>query len=80
ICAGMELTRLRLYSGEQIRTPRILLLFWRGDDFLVGQNLFRQLILAHYSPKQNGQPVTLPLSCSSCGPPDEANQATEQNQ
>ncbi|MDW8029996.1 MAG: alpha-galactosidase, partial [Armatimonadota bacterium] len=80
ICAGMELTRLRLYNGEQIRTPRILLLFWRGDDFLVGQNLFRQLILAHYSPKQNGQPVTLPLSCTSCGPPDEANQATEQNQ
>lgn len=28
ICAGMGLTRLRLYSGEQIRTPRILLLFF----------------------------------------------------
>ncbi len=80
ICAGMELVRLRLYGGEQIRTPRILLLFWRGDDFLVGQNLFRKFILAHRSPKRNGQPVTLPLSCSSCGPPDEANQATEQNQ
>lgn len=80
ICAGMELTHLSLYNGEQIRTPRILLLFWCGDDFLVGQNLFRRFILVHRSPKQNGQPVTLPLSCSSCGPPDEANQATEQNQ
>lgn len=80
IRAGMELVRLRLYKGEQIRMPRILLLFWRGDDFLVGQNLFRQFILVHRSPKHNGQPVTLPLSCSSCGPPDEANQATEQNQ
>ncbi|MEM2313812.1 MAG: alpha-galactosidase [Candidatus Bathyarchaeia archaeon] len=78
--AGMELTRLSLYSGEEIRTPRVLLLFWRGNDFLIGQNMFRRFILKHRSPKQDGKSVMLPLSCSSCGPPDEANQATEQNQ
>jgi alpha-galactosidase len=80
IRAGMELTRLRLLGGERIRTPRILLLFWRGDDFLIGQNTFRRFVLKHLSPKRNGKPVTLPLSCTSCGPPDEANRATERNQ
>jgi alpha-galactosidase len=80
ISAGMELIRLRLYRSEQIRSPRISLLFWKGEDFLLGQNLFRRFILAHRSPKRNGKPVMLPLSCSSCGPPDEANQATVQNQ
>ncbi|MFQ6042293.1 MAG: hypothetical protein ACE5PV_15665 [Candidatus Poribacteria bacterium] len=30
--AGMELTHLKLHPGEKIRTPRILLLFWGGDD------------------------------------------------
>ena len=35
--AGMELTRLRLYPGERIRTPRILLLFWEGSDHWAGK-------------------------------------------
>ena len=29
--AGMERTHLVLHPGEEIRTPRILLLFWEGD-------------------------------------------------
>ena len=59
--AGMEHTHLRLHPGETIRTPRLLLLFWRGEDDLRGNNLFRRLLLAHYLPRQDGQPVWPPI-------------------
>ena len=32
VTAGMERTHLRLLPGEKIRTPRILLIAWEGDD------------------------------------------------
>jgi len=41
----MELTRLKLHPGESIRTPSVLLLFWRGADRVRSQNLLRSLIL-----------------------------------
>ncbi len=78
--AGMELSHLKLHLEEEIRTPRILLLFWKGDDFLTGHNLLRRFVLAHHMPKKDGQPVTLPFSCCSANLYDEANRATEQNQ
>jgi alpha-galactosidase len=62
--AGMALTHLKLYPNEEIRTPRILLMFWNGSDYMTGQNMFRKMILAHYSPQTGGKPVTLPLSFS----------------
>jgi alpha-galactosidase len=62
--AGMALTHLKLYAGEEIRTPRILLMFWSGEDYIKGQNAFRRIILAHYSPQKDGKTVTLPLSFS----------------
>lgn len=61
---GMEKTHLKLYPGEKIRTPRVLLLFWNGSDRFRGHNLLRQFILAHHSPQQNGKPVTGPLACN----------------
>jgi len=85
--AGMELTHLKLYPKEEIRTPRILLLFWRGEDYLIGQNMFRRFVVANLMPKVNGKPVELPFSA--VGPPRyfdpsltdiEFNDATEQNQ
>lgn len=80
VSAGMELVHLKLHPGEEIRTPRILLLFWEGDDYLSSQNLFRKFLIAHHIPKIKGKPVTLPFSCSSSGPPDEANRASVENQ
>ena len=80
VSAGMELVHLKLHPGEEIRTPRILLLFWEGEDCLSSQNLFRKFLIAHHIPKINGKPVTLPFSCSSSGPPDEANRASVENQ
>lgn len=78
--AGMERTHLKLHPGEAIRTPRILLLFWQGEDEFVGFNRLRRFLIQHHVPRRRGKPITLPFSCSSCGPPDEANTATEQSQ
>jgi alpha-galactosidase len=64
--AGLERTRLSLYPGETIRTPRMLLLFYEGDRWQ-GQNLLRQFILAHHRPKRNGQPLVAPITCGNWG-------------
>jgi len=63
---GMELTHLKLYPSEEIRSPRILLLFWK-KDWMRGQNLLRQLILAHYRPSVGGKPLVAPVFISSWG-------------
>ena len=62
--AGMELTHLRLHPGESIRTPRILLLRWSGAR-IEAHNQFRRLLLAHYLPKLDGQPVLLAIAAQS---------------
>ncbi|MBP8122127.1 MAG: alpha-galactosidase [Caldilineaceae bacterium] len=70
--AGMERTHLRLHPGEEIRTPRILLLFWQGTDTPDGivdvskdrmrsHNMLRRLLFAHYTPRPNGQPLQPPF-------------------
>ncbi|MFZ2654573.1 MAG: alpha-galactosidase [Victivallales bacterium] len=64
--AGMELTRLKLHPGEEIRTPRILLLFWRGD-WLHGQNMFRSFILDHCTPRPGGKLLQAPIAQLSFG-------------
>jgi alpha-galactosidase len=60
--AGMRETHLKLHPGEEIRTPRILLLFWQGQR-IQGHNLLRRFILAHHTPRRNGKPLEqLPIS------------------
>jgi len=78
--SGMELTHLKLYPGEEIRTPRVLLLFWQGDDRMRGHNMLRRFILAHHTSQKDGKPVTTPIFCSGSKIYDIANKATEQNQ
>jgi len=57
ITAGMKRTHLLLHPGEEIRTPRIVLLNWTGGDWQASQNLWRRLVFAHYSPRENGKPM-----------------------
>ena len=64
--AGLARTHLRLFPGESIRTPRILLLFYQGDRWR-GQNLLRQFILAHHRPMRGGQPLLAPITCGNWG-------------
>jgi alpha-galactosidase len=59
--AGMERTHLKLLPGEQIRTPRSLLLFWEGE-WIDGQNQFRRFVLRHKTPQVDGKPVQLPVA------------------
>ncbi|MEW5901023.1 MAG: alpha-galactosidase [Acidobacteriota bacterium] len=62
LSAGMERTHFVLHPGEEVRSPRIVLLFWSGDDRMAGHNIFRRFILKHHTPQRDGRPVTLPLA------------------
>lgn len=60
ILAGQQLTHLLLRPGEEIRSPLIATVFWRGTDLLRAQNLWRRWMLAHNVPRLNGQlPATM---------------------
>ena len=64
--AGMERTHLMLHPGEEIRTPRILLLFWEGDR-VRSQNMLRRLILAYHTPRPDGELLQPPFSEAAWG-------------
>ncbi len=49
-----------LRPGERVRTPRILVMFWQ-DDRVRGHNVWRRLLLEHYSPHPGGELVQVPL-------------------
>lgn len=54
--AGMDKTHFVLHPNEEIRMPKTLLLFYRGDRW-DGQNMFRRFMLAHHHPKVKGKPL-----------------------
>jgi len=61
VTAGQELTHFLLHSGEKVRTPRILMMNWRGDT-LEANAQFRQLIYKYYCAKLNGKtPLPIPF-------------------
>lgn len=60
--SGMEKMKLYLLPGESIRTPRICMLFWQGDDPMDGNNRFRRFMLAHHTRKIDGKFAEYPLS------------------
>ncbi len=65
ICAGQELTHLKLHPGEEIRTPLIVLQFWSGD-WITSQNVWRKWMLAYNVPKPGGKlPEPDIFGCSS---------------
>ncbi|MEI6971201.1 MAG: NPCBM/NEW2 domain-containing protein, partial [bacterium] len=66
IRAGQELTRLVLHPGEEIRTPRIALLFWSGDP-QASHNTLRRFILAHHAPKTDGHTAVAPVCAATWG-------------
>lgn len=64
--AGQELTHFKLLPGEEIRTPMIVLQFWKGDQ-LHAQNVWRAWMIAHNIPRPGGKLPPLPelAACSS---------------
>jgi alpha-galactosidase len=66
--AGLWQTHLVLHPGEEIRTPRIVLMSWQGSDWMVAQNAWRQLMLAHYTVRgQDAKPLVGPVSYGTWG-------------
>jgi len=64
VVAGQESTRFRLRPGEEVRTPLVVLQFYKGDR-LRSQNLWRRWMLAHNLPRPGGQlPPPILSSCS----------------
>lgn len=78
--AGQQKTHLVLHAGETIRTPRMLLVNWSGDDPLRGHNLLRRLMLAHYVPHLAGEPVVPPITHNGWFTFNSGNEVTEANQ
>ncbi len=62
LVSGMERMQLSLFPGEEIRTPEICLLFWKGEDRMTGHNQFRRFVLAHHTRMKDGKPSELPLA------------------
>lgn len=61
IMAGVENFDSVLRPGETVRSTLNLVLYWHGE-MLHGQNMFRKLVLEHYSPRIDGQLVEPPIS------------------
>ena len=59
---GLAKTHLTIYPDEEIRTPRILLLYWQGNDRMIGHNRLRRFILKYHTQQEGGKPVTLPFA------------------
>lgn len=66
LSAGMERLHTKLYPGESIRSPLILVFYWAGEH-LHAQNLFRRFVLAHFTPQDDGKPIKMPACCPSWG-------------
>ncbi len=65
VVGGQELTHLRLHPGEEIRSPLVVLQFWKGDR-IRSQNVWRQWMIAHNTPYPAGKyPTPHMAACSS---------------
>ena len=62
LASGMKNMNLYLLPDETIRTPLVCMLFWQGEDRMIGHNTFRRFMLAHHSPKLNGRFAEYPFS------------------
>ncbi len=61
ILAGVENFDSILHPGESVRSTLNLALYWKGE-MQHGQNMFRRLVLQHYSPRIDGEVVEPPIS------------------
>jgi alpha-galactosidase len=79
IRAGQELTHFKLLPGEEVRSPLIVLQFWKGDR-LRSQNVWRRWMMAHSMPKPAGKLPPPQFLASSSRAYEEMIGANEQNQ
>ncbi len=80
LLAGQQTTHLTLHPGESIRTPRILLVFWKGNDPTRGSNFLRRILLAHYLLRREGTLATPPFTANTWFSFNEGNSVNQANQ
>ena len=78
VTAGQERTRFVLHPGEEVRTPLVVLQFWRGDRTR-SQNVWRRWMLAHNVPRPGGK-LPQPMYCGTSGWATGWGGQTEENQ
>ena len=59
--AGMQYLHTVLRPGESLRSPRMLLMRWQGDEPSQALNAFRRTLFAHILPRIDGQLVIPPI-------------------
>ncbi len=65
VLAGQEITHLKLLPGEEVRTPLVALLFWKGDR-IRSHNTWRRWMLEYNLPRPRGElPPPQLVACSS---------------
>ncbi len=81
VTSGQETTHFKLLPGETVRTPLVVMQFWKGGDWIDSQNTWRQWMVKHNIPRQGGKQLPLPqfAACSS-HQFAEMTKANEQNQ
>ena len=63
ISGGQERTHFKLLSGEEVRSPLVVLQFWTGDR-IRSQNTWRRWMIAHNLPRPGGKlPPPFTSSC-----------------
>jgi alpha-galactosidase len=80
IAAGQEVTRFKLLPDEEVRSPLMALVFWKGGDWIRAQNIWRRWLIAHNMPRPGGK-LPPPMLCGgSSGQFNEMTGANEENQ
>ncbi len=78
--AGQEFTHFKLHPGEEVRSPRIVLQFSKGQNWIDAQNIWRRWMLAHNMPQTGGKLPGPILAGSSAWQYGEMVGANEENQ
>ncbi len=79
ITAGQELTHFKLLPGEEVRSPLIVLQFYKGD-WIRAQNIWRRWMMSYNIPKPNGELPKPMLLASSSRAYEEMIKADEEKQ
>jgi alpha-galactosidase len=77
--AGQELTHFKLLPGEEVRTPRIVMMFWKGQ-WRRSQNLWRRWMMAHNMPRPGGNPPPPQMSANTSREFVEMTEATDRDE
>jgi alpha-galactosidase len=77
VTAGQKVVHFQLQPGETVRTPLIVLQFWKGGDWIDAQNVWRQWMIKHNIPKDVPRPMFNACSSHQFA---EMTQANERNQ